>query len=182
MEKKWYYIGGGLMLVAIMYLVFMDTVNGWFKKRKEEKEKEKDNPTSQVGLKPLLNLDALLKKGVIGYKEEVKELQRILGGIVVDGYFGDKTQTSLMMQKQVSQITLRSFSKYGISSGEDLRKEPPKFYETVKEGCFDAYSTSSNSTEKIPKIQEYTKEMASDLSSGGRKEYQQVVYPRFDEL
>ena len=39
------------------------------------------------------NLTRLLKKGKAG--EDVKELQRTLGGLTVDGIFGDKTKSKV---------------------------------------------------------------------------------------
>ncbi|MEO4005790.1 hypothetical protein [Flavobacterium sp. CAU 1735] len=62
---------------------------------------------SDVVLSPQLDYNKVLKYGVRG--EEVKELQQRLGGLVVDGIFGTKTQSRLKSVKNVIEITLNQF-------------------------------------------------------------------------
>jgi hypothetical protein len=60
-----------------------------------------------------LNVSLVLKRGSKG--AEVRELQKRLG-VTVDGDFGAKTETALLAQKKVSQITLAAFATTNIST------------------------------------------------------------------
>lgn len=67
----------------------------------------KSKPVSTVNdvvLPPQLDYNKVLKYGVRG--DEVKELQQRLGGLVVDGIFGTKTQARLKAIKGVLETTL----------------------------------------------------------------------------
>ncbi|UUC45584.1 peptidoglycan-binding domain-containing protein [Flavobacterium cerinum] len=68
--------------------------------------KSKTPSTENDTLPPVVQLDynKVLKSGVRG--EEVKELQRRLGGLAVDGIFGPLTLSRLKTVKGVTQITL----------------------------------------------------------------------------
>ena len=54
------------------------------------------------------NNDLKLSKGMRGL--EVGLLQKKLGGLVVDGIFGQKTEDKLMQVKGVKEITLNNFA------------------------------------------------------------------------
>ena len=72
---------------------------------------KKSKPVSTVNdvVLPTTTLDfnKVLKYGVRG--DEVKELQQRLGGLVVDGIFGPKTEARLKAIKGVKEITLAQF-------------------------------------------------------------------------
>lgn len=69
--------------------------------------------TTKPATSQSLNVTLLLKKGSKG--KEVSELQKRLG-IAIDGDFGVKTETALLAQKKVSQITLAGFATANISA------------------------------------------------------------------
>ena len=67
-------------------------------------------PTQPAPTKPVitLNKNLVLKNGSKG--NEVKELQKLLGGIKIDGDFGQETEAALVAKKGVKQITLAQFA------------------------------------------------------------------------
>jgi hypothetical protein len=56
-----------------------------------------------------INKNLLLKQGSKG--DEVKELQKLLGGLTIDGIFGNATKNRLFTIKGVSEITLNNYNK-----------------------------------------------------------------------
>ncbi|MEO4005791.1 hypothetical protein [Flavobacterium sp. CAU 1735] len=66
------------------------------------------SPTPTTPTPMVLDRNKVLKKGVSG--AEVKELQRLLGGLTVDGSFGTNTENRLKAVKNVIQITLNTYT------------------------------------------------------------------------
>lgn len=66
------------------------------------------SPTPTTPTPTVLDRNKVLKKGISG--AEVKELQKLLGGLTVDGSFGTNTENRLKTVKGVIQITLNQYS------------------------------------------------------------------------
>lgn len=108
MKEKYIYIAaGGAALIGLGYYFFKP-------KSKNQTgvidQPATTNPTpTPVPATPVvLDSNKVLKKGVSG--AEVKELQRLLGGLTVDGAFGSNTENRLKTVKGVTQITLNQYS------------------------------------------------------------------------
>lgn len=108
------YIVGGLLLVAVAvyFLFFKD--KGYTAPRPPMgiPPKTTPSPSEAPGPTPPIDggtLDTSKILGVGSRGAEVRQLQRELGGIAVDGIFGNETLTALKRRKGVERISLTMF-------------------------------------------------------------------------
>ena len=109
MSEKQIYIGIGVAAVVVL--------GGYYyvRSKKNQSAPTTDQPviipTSPTPTTPtptVIDRNKVLKKGSTG--AEVKELQRLLGGLTVDGSFGTNTENRLKTVKGVTQITLNQYN------------------------------------------------------------------------
>jgi hypothetical protein len=117
MNKKLIIIGVSIVVLATIYFIFSDRINGWFKKDEIDPNTGDSVPSNEV-----------LTVGSTG--NDVTELQKILNKkgakLVVDGKFGAKTEAALFKYFGVKSITLidaknKGFALNGLSV---VAKEP----------------------------------------------------------
>lgn len=105
MNKKAQYIviASGLVIGGV-YLI-----TKWLHNLPKPKNPVFENDTTTKAPIKLADKDKVLSKGSKGL--EVGLLQNKMGGVVIDGIFGDKTEKRLMDLKGVSKISLNEFDK-----------------------------------------------------------------------
>lgn len=122
-KKFWYWTGGIVVLLLILYFMFQADIKAWNARRKI-KAGDADAPdvSKGSGAGGALDQNLILKKGMAG--AEVKELQRRMVAAYnanpgasnialklpkygVDGVFGGETEAALLAWKGVKQIALK---------------------------------------------------------------------------
>ena len=103
MTKNNKYVAVSFVIISVgAYMVYK-----WFKNRKENPNAGL-SPVVSEGLK-IIDRDKVLSKGSKG--SEVALLQNKLGGLLIDGNFGEKTEAKLLQVKGVKKITLNQYDK-----------------------------------------------------------------------
>lgn len=106
MKKKQLIFTGVVTLIATVIGIII------YKKSKNQKPglPIEENTIIDNSISSSLNKNLPLKKGSKG--EEVKELQKTLGALTIDGDFGSKTDNRLWDVFRISQITLNELKSF----------------------------------------------------------------------